>query len=182
MLAQGLTTLGAAAIGFIVWRFNQLIQAWGSSISVAPDQLLWRLGPANEDEKVLYRAALTLLFLALGAGLIRVIRLRVAQRVREGGAVFVALVTVVVSLLLLNEAPYKSGRTTLRESTTRALRVMSSVRMRLDGCCSAHARPPLATAWSAEPIRHSAVGRDREHLHAHADFVALSRAQRQEHL
>jgi hypothetical protein len=107
VLAQGLTTLGAAAIGFIAWRFNLLIQAWGSSISVAPDQLLWRLGPANEDEKVLYRAALTLLFLAFGAGLIRVIRLRVAQRVREGGAVFVALVIVVVSLLLLNEAPYR---------------------------------------------------------------------------
>ena len=84
VLAQGLTTLGAAAIGFIVWRFNQLIQAWGSSISITPDQLLWRLGPANEDEKVLYRAALTLLFLAFGAGLIRVIRLRVAQRVGEG--------------------------------------------------------------------------------------------------
>jgi serine/threonine protein kinase len=107
VLAQGLTTLGAAAIGFIAWRFNLLIQAWGRSISVAPDQLLWRLGPANEDEKVLYRAALTLLFLAFGAGLIRVIRLRVAQRVREGGAVFVALVIVVVSLLLLNEAPYR---------------------------------------------------------------------------
>jgi hypothetical protein len=107
VLAQGLTTLGAAAIGFIAWRFNLLIQAWGSSISVAPDQLLWRLGPANEDEKVLYRAALTLLFLAFGAGLIRVIRLRVEQRVREGGAVFVALVIVVVSLLLLNEAPYR---------------------------------------------------------------------------
>jgi serine/threonine protein kinase len=107
VLAQGLTTLGAAAIAAIAWRFNLLIQAWGSSISVAPAELLWRLGPANESEKVLYRAALTVLFLAFGAGLIRVVKLRVAQRVRHGGAVFVALVIVVTSLLLLNEAPYR---------------------------------------------------------------------------
>jgi len=107
VLAQALAALGTAAIAAVVWRFNLLIRAWGVSVSIAPNELLWRLGPANEDEKVLYRAVLTVLFVAFGAGMIRVIKLRVAQRARRGAASLVGLVIVVSLLLLLNEAPYR---------------------------------------------------------------------------
>jgi hypothetical protein len=107
VLAQALAALGTAAVALVAWRFNLLIRAWGVSISVAPNELIWRLGDANEGEKVLYRAVLTLLFFAFAAGLIRVIKLRVAQRVRRGTASFAGLVIVVTSLLLLIEAPYR---------------------------------------------------------------------------
>ena len=107
VLAQALAAFGTAAIAAAVWRFNLLIRAWGVSVSIAPNELLWRLGPANEDEKVLYRAVLTVLFVGFAAGLVRVIKLRVAQRVRRGAASFAGLVVVVASLLFLNEAPYR---------------------------------------------------------------------------
>ena len=97
--------MGAAAIAASSCGvFNQLIQAWGSSISVA-----WINSCGVLDRRTRMKSPLPggahLLFLAFGAGLIRVIRLRVAQRVREGGPFSSRWSLVVVSLLLLNEAP-----------------------------------------------------------------------------
>ncbi len=106
-LAQGLATAGAAALGVAAWRFSELINAWSTNVSSGPDDVLWRLGPANADEKILYRAVLTMLFVTLGAGLLRVVRLRRAlgRPGRRGG--LVALVIVVLSAVLMNEAPYR---------------------------------------------------------------------------
>ncbi|MEO8521989.1 MAG: serine/threonine-protein kinase [Acidobacteriota bacterium] len=106
-LAQGLATAGAAALGVAAWRFSGLINAWSAKVSIGPDDVLWRLGPANADEKILYRAVLTMLFVTLGAGLLRVLRLRrvLGRPGRRGG--LAALVIVVLSALLMNEAPYR---------------------------------------------------------------------------
>ncbi len=106
-LAQGLATIGAAALALAAWRFANLIGAWSTKVSSGPEEVLWRLGPDNTDEKVLYRAALTMLFILLGAGLLRVLRLRrVLGRSDRGGSV-AALAIVTVSVLLMNEAPYR---------------------------------------------------------------------------
>ena len=107
VLAQALAVLGAIAIALVAWRFNGLIRAWGTTLSVAPNDQIWRLGPANENEKVLYRAVLTVLFLAFGAGLVRVIHLRARFGTPRGTGALAALAVIVASLLLLNEAPYR---------------------------------------------------------------------------
>ena len=107
VLAQGLATLGTAAIAMVTWRFFDLIQAWGTMINTGPSELLWRLGPSNVDEKVLYRAILTVLFLALGAGLVRVLKLRARLGTSGHTGGLAALVLVIVAVLLMNEAPYR---------------------------------------------------------------------------
>jgi serine/threonine protein kinase len=107
VLAQALAVLGATAIALVAWRFNGLIRAWGATLSVASNDQIWRLGPANENEKVLYRAVLTVLFLAFAGGLVRVIHLRARFGSRHGAGALAALAVIVASLLLLNEAPYR---------------------------------------------------------------------------
>ena len=106
-LAQALSTLGACAVAGVYWKFSTLIAALVSNISTAPADLVWRLGPANIDEKVLYRATLTVLFLAFGAGLIRVLHLRARLGTRGGWGAVAALTMIVALLLLMNELPYR---------------------------------------------------------------------------
>jgi serine/threonine protein kinase len=73
VLAQALAALGIPSLALVVWRFHALIQGWGTMISTTTTpEVLWRLGPANSDEKVLYRAVLTVLLLAFTAGLVRI--------------------------------------------------------------------------------------------------------------
>jgi hypothetical protein len=108
VIAQGLAALGIPALALVVWRFNELIQAWGTAISTTPlPQYLWRLGPANDSEKVLYRAVLTVLFLAFTAGFVRVLQMRAELGTRRGAGEVAAIAIVVASLLLLNEVPYR---------------------------------------------------------------------------
>ena len=103
----GLVTLGILALATIAWQFNGLIQAWGSNISIAPAERIVRLGPGNEPEKILYRAVLTVLLLLFTGGLIHAIRLRTERSTKRWGS-FAACVAIVVSLLLLNEVPYRT--------------------------------------------------------------------------
>jgi hypothetical protein len=107
VLAQGLATLGVAALVLVTWRFRTLIRAWGSTISTAEPQRLWPLSLGNEDEKVLYRAILTVLFLAFTAGVLRVVHLRKRQGTRGGIAGLAAVAGIAAVFLLLNEVPYR---------------------------------------------------------------------------
>jgi hypothetical protein len=107
VFAQGLAALGIVALCVVAWRFRQLIDAWGADISTAPAEQLWPLSPANYDEKVLYRAVLTLLFLAFTAGLVRVIHLRARLGTRRGIGGVAAVGMIVATFFLLNEVPYR---------------------------------------------------------------------------
>jgi len=102
----GLVTVGIVALIAIGWQFNDLIRAWGSNITTAAPDAIMRLGPGNEAEKVLYRAALTMLLLVFAAGLLHAVRLRARGATGKWGA-FAACAAVVVSILLLNEVPYR---------------------------------------------------------------------------
>ncbi len=106
-LAQALVTAGTLAILAIILRFGTLIAAWSEKISVASPELLGRLSPANGHEKVLYRAALTVLFVLFSAGLVRVLSLRARLGIRKGKGPLAALAIIVAVLLLLNEVPYR---------------------------------------------------------------------------
>jgi serine/threonine protein kinase len=106
-LAQALSVLGVCAIAGVIWKFSPLIDALVSNIGIAPASVVWRLSPANSDEKVLYRAVLTVLFLAFGAGLIRVLHLRARLGTRAGRGSAAALGIIVGLLLLMNEMPYR---------------------------------------------------------------------------
>ena len=103
---SGLVTLGILTLAIVAWHFNELIRAWGSNISTATPEAISRLGPENEGEKVLYRAVLTVLLLVFAGGLVHTIRLRLRRPARRWGS-FAACVAIVVSILLLNEVPYR---------------------------------------------------------------------------
>jgi serine/threonine-protein kinase len=107
VLAQGLATIGVAALCLVTLRFADLIRAWASTIATADPERLWPLGPANEGEKVLYRAVLTILFLAFTAGVLRVVHLRRRHATRAGTAGLAAVVAMAAVFLLLNEVPYR---------------------------------------------------------------------------
>ena len=101
-----LVTVGVLALATFLWQFRELIDALASNISIAdPDKIL-RLGPTNEDQKVLYRVVLTLLLLSFTAGLIHSVRLRARQPAKRWGS-FAACGAIVLSILMLNEAPYR---------------------------------------------------------------------------
>jgi predicted Ser/Thr protein kinase len=102
----GLMTLGILALAIVAWQFNELILAWASNISTASSDQLARLGPANEGEKVLYRAELTVLLLLFSGGLLHAIRLRFLRPTGRWGS-FAACMAIVISILLLNEVPYR---------------------------------------------------------------------------
>jgi len=103
---SGLVTVGVMTLATVAWHFNALMRAWGSNISTAPAEVILRLGPGNEGEKVLYRAVLTVLLLLFAGGLGHAIRLRLRRPASRWGS-FAACVAIVVSILLLNEVPYR---------------------------------------------------------------------------
>jgi hypothetical protein len=102
----GLIAFGVVALAMMAWNFNELMNAWTSNISTTSPESVLRLGPANEREKVLYRAVLTVLLLVFSGGLVHAIRLRLRRPERRWGS-FAACVAIVVSILLLNEVPYR---------------------------------------------------------------------------
>ena len=102
----GLMTLGIAALALVAWQFNDLILAWGSNISTASSGQLARLGPEYENEKVMYRAVLTVLLLLFSGGLAHAVRLRSRRPTGRWGS-FAACMAIVASILLLNEVPYR---------------------------------------------------------------------------
>src|SRR4029453_18856939 len=102
----GLIAFGVVALAMMPWNFNELMNAWTSNISTTAPESVLRLGPANEREKVLYRAVLTVLLLVFSGGLVHAIRLRLRRPERRWGS-FAACVAIVVSILLLNEVPYR---------------------------------------------------------------------------
>jgi hypothetical protein len=109
VLAQALATLGLVGLALVAWRFNGLLLAWGTTLSNGPTDggRLWPLRPENENERILYRAVLTVLLLVFSAGLARVIQLRRRRGTRRGVGALAALAAVIASLLLLTEVPYR---------------------------------------------------------------------------
>ncbi len=107
VLAQALTATGLLALAVTAWRFHDLIRAWTVGIGSADPARLWPLWPEYESERVLYRATLTLLFLGLSVGLMRVVHLRSRNRTAGGVGAVAGVVAVLTILLLFNELPYR---------------------------------------------------------------------------
>jgi hypothetical protein len=105
--AQGLASAGFVALVLVVWRFNDLIRAWGAFVSTGDSVDVWPLSTDNEPEKLLYRAVLTVLLLAFTAGLARVLQLRRQLAMHRGRGSVAAVTGIVICFLLLNEVPYR---------------------------------------------------------------------------
>ena len=106
VLAQALATIGIVAIALVFWRFRDLIRAVAGFINSSPPDWFAALSPRNPDRGY-YRIAFTLLTLALGVGLYRVIRLRRERRTRDGAGSLLTLVAVLAAAIVLGDMPYR---------------------------------------------------------------------------
>jgi serine/threonine protein kinase len=106
-LAQALAGGGLACVIALVWYFGDLIAAFQASFNSAPIE---RLLPMRESAKArgYYQLAFSMLSVALGFGLFRVLQLRKRQGIREGRLQVAALVAVIAVTVLLTEVPYRS--------------------------------------------------------------------------
>ena len=176
VLAQGLATIGVVTLVLVTWRFRALIMAWASTVSTAEPQRLWPLGPDNEDEKVLYRAILTVLFLAFTAGVLRVIHLRKRQGTRGAPSGSRRSPQSPPCSCCSTKCPIASSSRTRRcASPTTACAVMSSARIRSACCCIVRTPSRTATSSSRETIRRCGRRVDGKYLYAAWRADAMTR-------
>jgi hypothetical protein len=108
VFAQAVATFGVIALAAILWRFSDVLRAAvaftisnASAETLRPLRLdLHRMGPS------LYRAALDLLALALGAALVRISQLRTLHRPAGRGAMAPVAALLVLTVLLI-EVPFR---------------------------------------------------------------------------
>lgn len=106
-LAQALTGLGAVTLVAFFWHHEDLIHAWSSFFNSAPIEQLMPMtdsAPARNE----YHIELSVLTLAFGYGLYRVIQLRKRERTRDGRVAVGMLAAVIAIMVLLNETPYRT--------------------------------------------------------------------------
>jgi hypothetical protein len=106
-LAQALAGVGMACVIALVWYFADLIAAFQASFNSAPIEVLL---PIRESAiaRGYYQLAFSLLTVALGFGLFRVLQLRRRQGSRDGRPQVAALAAVIAVTILLTEVPYRS--------------------------------------------------------------------------
>jgi serine/threonine protein kinase len=108
VMAQALTALGVVAVAAVFWFFGSLIDAWTTNnLGTAPADALWRLGESNKQQKLAYRAVLTVLFVVFFLGFVRVLALRRRLGTKAGRGPVATLAMVVIMLLVMNELPYR---------------------------------------------------------------------------
>ena len=106
-LAQALAGVGMACVIALVFYFEDLIAAFMASFNSAPVE---RLLPIRESAvaRGYYQLAFSVLTVALGFGLFRVLQLRRRLGTREGRPQVAALAAVTAVTILLTEVPYRS--------------------------------------------------------------------------
>ena len=106
-LAQALAGIGMALVIALVWYFTDLIAAFQASFNSAPAETLW---PMRESAiaRGYYQVAFSVLTVALGFGLFKVLQMRKRQGSRDGKIQLAALIAVFAVTVLLNEVPYRS--------------------------------------------------------------------------
>ena len=106
-LANALAGVGMVCVIALAWYFADLIAAFQASFNSAPVE---RLLPMRESAPArgYYQLAFSVLTVALGFGLIRVLQLRKRRGTREGRPQVAALAAVIAVTILLTEIPYRS--------------------------------------------------------------------------
>ena len=106
-VAQTVAGLGVLTLVALGWHHAALINAWMVSFNSAPIEMLM---PMRESAPTRgeYHAELTVVTLALGFALFKVVKLMARQQPREGWLAVAALGGVMTAALLMNEAPFRS--------------------------------------------------------------------------
>jgi len=111
VMGQAVSAVGLLAFVAIVWRFRALLRAVETFVSVDPSRnfalLLAPLRPHHLEDAGLYRVALEILLLFLSISIIRIVRLRSRQTIRQGGGALAMVTMLFVLALLAAEIPYR---------------------------------------------------------------------------
>ncbi len=107
VLAQALTGLGIATLIGLFWYHADLIHAFSSFFNSSP---IAQLMPMTDSAPARwqYHIALSLATLVFSFGLYRVMSLRAREKAREGRVAVAMLTAVIVVMVLMNEAPYRT--------------------------------------------------------------------------
>jgi hypothetical protein len=107
VLAQALTGLGIATLIGLFWYHADLIHAFSSFFNSSPIEQLMPMTD-SAPARWRYHIALSLATLVFSFGLYRVMSLRAREKAREGRVAVAMLVAVIVVMVLMNEAPYRT--------------------------------------------------------------------------
>jgi hypothetical protein len=103
--AHGIAAGGAVVLAAVYWRFNSLIAAFTSEISVATPEQLTLLREENILEHRYYRMALTIFIVVFGTALWRLFSAR--RRRRFDPRPLAAATAVLALALLMLDVPYR---------------------------------------------------------------------------
>ena len=107
VLAQALTGLGIATLVGMSWYYADLIRAFSSFFNSSPIEQLMPMTD-SAPARTQYHIALSLATLAFAFGLYKVMKLRTREKA-DGGRIAVAmLAAVIVVMVVMNEAPYRT--------------------------------------------------------------------------
>jgi len=106
-LAQALTGLGIATLAMLFWHHADLIRAWSSFFNSSPIERLLPMTDSAPARNV-YHIQWSVATLAFAFGLYKVRQLRARERAREGRLAVVMLATVVATMVVMNEVPYRT--------------------------------------------------------------------------
>jgi serine/threonine protein kinase len=111
VISQAVATVGLFALAAVFWRFRDFIRAVCTQVSSDPRADLLRavavLRPLHLEDAGLYRIALEILMIFFSVAILRIIRMRAHQPVREGAGAVAVVAMLFVLTLLAAELPYR---------------------------------------------------------------------------
>ena len=111
VIGQAVATGGLLALLGVIWRFRVFLRAVGTVVSTDPTSnlalLISPLRPHHLADAGLYRVALEILMLFLVVSLIRIVRTRARQTVKQGGGALATVAMLLLLTLLCSEIPYR---------------------------------------------------------------------------
>ena len=111
VLGQAIALVGVLALLAIFWRFSEFIRAAATLMSRDPSQtfaqLIAPLRPHHLEDAGFYRGVLQLLMLFFAVSILRLVRIRARQPIRQGGGALAMVVMLLILTIVVAALPYR---------------------------------------------------------------------------
>jgi serine/threonine protein kinase len=109
VIAQAVAAVGLVGLGLVFWRFQTFIRAFETLVPTDRNLALRiaTLRPHHLEDAGLYRAALTILMLFFSVSILRIVRIRARQGVRQGTGALAVVVLLLALTVVVAEWPYR---------------------------------------------------------------------------